>query len=807
MAGSGGFKLAGADASLKAFRACLPGSVYLPPSSTRKSDSSMRTEELGYCDMNMDGVVFHKPGSLVDIRTQAPELAMVLPVEVASRLLTLGSIPSAEWHDLVGQCAERICATQNEPLSHWVPTLKTIHVPLQAMKKLATAANIPLLSNRIYHALMENLLGDGRVGDWSDLSAFPVKRLSQLGGVGEKSIVTLVAWLVDLSLRVDLKPDGKHEPGQHQVEVVEEGSVDTDSSESPHDPDDSTALPPLTADQLLASSLLDVAKPRLELIVAWAARELPAGSFTDALAAAASEDVPLDVRESAGQLSQLWLPTVSEDEIGNLIDTLLGEVLDERLATIFEKRFLEPDALTLEQTAQLVGEVARERVRQLERRSIQKIQQGLRRDWYRAIGWRAHSLRKRLGPVFPDGAPFVAKVLSDLRLGFLTDRQFRFMLWSAGPYRLDSGLWSLEKSSVVEDVRTFLRDDPGGMGRSLEEVVDFLAGVGVPGELAEPVLAATPGVHSAQGRYFSRTPTITDRCVCILLGAGEPMESADIEAKLGTESGLRALRARLQDDERIVRTGKDSYGLREWGLQEYSGVSNAIARAIESNGGSASIQDLVETLPEQFGVAPMTVKVYIDAPMFITDGDSVRLRQEGEEYSTSDRLTRRTGTYRYGRRLVVLQEITSDLARGSGRGVGANVAQALGVQPGGNKKFHGDGFEVGVHWPETSPLGGSIGSLRAAIAASDAELGQLLRLSFDLDTSRVSVRTVDQTTLDARQPLTALRQLTGVPADSAELAIAELAKALDCEPHVVEDVLRRRGDDLAADQVQRLLGE
>src|SRR5690606_15439723 len=127
-----------------------------------------------------------------------------------------------------------------------------------------------------------------------------------------------------------------------------------------------------------------------------------------------------------------------------------------------------------------------------------------------------------------------------------------------------------------------------------------------------------------------------------------PASIGEIAELTGSDGKLRNLLARVQSDERFVRVSKDEYALRDWGMEEYNGIADAMAKFITANGGFATTDQLVNEIPEAFGVSPTSVRMYVYAPMFVVEGDTVRLRRDDEGYKVEDQLLSRKGVLRFG---------------------------------------------------------------------------------------------------------------------------------------------------------------
>ena len=78
-----------------------------------------------------------------------------------------------------------------------------------------------------------------------------------------------------------------------------------------------------------------------------------------------------------------------------------------------------------------------------------------------------------------------------------------------------------------------------------------------------------------------------------------------------------------------MRVNRSNWGLASWGLPEYSGVAESMRSILEELGGPLSIAEMARRLNKSFGVVESTTLAYCSAPMFLVEGESLRLRDLG----------------------------------------------------------------------------------------------------------------------------------------------------------------------------------
>ena len=69
-----------------------------------------------------------------------------------------------------------------------------------------------------------------------------------------------------------------------------------------------------------------------------------------------------------------------------------------------------------------------------------------------------------------------------------------------------------------------------------------------------------------------------------------------------------------------------------WGLPEYSGIASTIGQVLEHDGQPMRIDDVVDRMRSEFGIAEGSARAYCDAAMFVVEDGWIRLRQSEEPY-------------------------------------------------------------------------------------------------------------------------------------------------------------------------------
>ena len=104
-----------------------------------------------------------------------------------------------------------------------------------------------------------------------------------------------------------------------------------------------------------------------------------------------------------------------------------------------------------------------------------------------------------------------------------------------------------------------------------------------------------------------------------------------IHSAVGFDTPPRSLRNAMLSEPRLMRRGKDTFGLRVWGGEEYTGIYDELEQAIERAGGAVSLDWVLETFEREFGVSKASVRAYAGDARFITrPGGMLSMRGPGD---------------------------------------------------------------------------------------------------------------------------------------------------------------------------------
>ena len=396
-------------------------------------------------------------------------------------------------------------------------------------------------------------------------------------------------------------------------------------------------------------------------------------------------------------------------------------------------------------TLQALGDhygVTRERIRQIEAKAIRRVDRALREDLQ--IGSFPTAIQQALGAAFPLDALHTVPELS-LMLEYIHASEFdrdeapiRTLVWFAG-YEFTKEGWAIQAGSETSEESALqslvdLVSDDGALHR--DEARDTLLGMGLVPLVADRLLETDPpGTRLFEESYLPWGSSQTDKAETILRWLHRPATAEELLEFVGLDkSALRSFANRLADTPRFMRTGKSTYGLREWDMEEYSGIPNEIAERIERAGRPLPLTQLIDEISTSFGVRSGSVQAYAYAPRFVVEDGIVRLRREDEPFPVpathpeDDPSIQRTpnGRYRYS------IAVTEDTLRGSGRTFSDALAHALGISPGDKTAFHSPlDIDIRISWPINSMMGPNLGSVRLIAESLGARLGDTLVLEFD----------------------------------------------------------------------------
>ena len=382
--------------------------------------------------------------------------------------------------------------------------------------------------------------------------------------------------------------------------------------------------------------------------------------------------------------------------------------------------------------------ITRERIRQIQQKTETETRRTL--DAEPSVQWLLTGLRAALGVAFPLAAlgevPEMAALFtqSGQETSEESEAVWRTAFWLAGFSFAKDG-WAVRHDTTPDLLRAGLQAlaQLEGMLAYDDARAELAAAGVVPRAAAALLREELPGLRLFDDTFLPWGSSLTDKAETLLRWRHQPATDSDLFDLIGEEHSARGFRQRLNDDPRFVKTGKSTFGLRAWGMEEYDGISEAIAERIARAGGKVRLAKIAAELPGQFGVTEHSVRAHASAPRFVVADGWVRLRTDepirvaaGDPSAIPGVEQRTDGQLRFS------IEVTSDTLRGAGRMMPGTVANALEVGPGQERTFvSAAGLTVRIGWPVTSPSGPNLGSVKALAEAAGVAQGDVLTLDFD----------------------------------------------------------------------------
>jgi biotin operon repressor len=450
-------------------------------------------------------------------------------------------------------------------------------------------------------------------------------------------------------------------------------------------------------------------------IATWAKYELGMKTLGEALdASEADAVVPSEVQRAREQLRTLALSELAGgDAAAYDLTAALRRLLacPDRGKLILEGRIY-PDGtkLTLDELGERLG-VTRERVRQIENELKKKIALVLEGGDVDVIKRTARRLRDQIGVCRRlDGLPSWAAWALDMEAAPTAESALhaRVLVTMAARFTVRDG-W-LVRDDVVErstaEVDRRLKE--GAI--SVEEASSVLIDMGVPASEQDSWLERVCKCRVLDGMVISWKGSMADKAAAVLQVRCEPLSGEEIAEALGPDTNYRSMINQIQADPRFLRRGIKMYGLTMWGGEEYTTIAEEIEQEVERLGGAASLDHLIETLCNGFGVSESSVRAYATSPPFVRTPDDLITMSSGAQTYSRRPIEDCRGCFRVGSHWALRVVVDKELLRGSGRQVPIGVPQLLGIRPGESRQVPTPVGELMVRYARQATMG----SLRKA---------------------------------------------------------------------------------------------
>jgi hypothetical protein len=367
--------------------------------------------------------------------------------------------------------------------------------------------------------------------------------------------------------------------------------------------------------------------------------------------------------------------------------------------------------------------ISGERVRQRESRVRKAIAgQMLDHEWPVRIA--VDLLGKRLGPAAPlrELYDVLTEVDTDGR-AFAGAPHRRALLLHLAGYRV-SGAWV---HKVAFDTRTdallaaLTKDGPV----SLERCLLKLNKLGLRDGVGRDWIGSRSGFRVVE-KLLVRNSQATDVAVAQLRDAGEPLAVEEIFARTGTAASLATFRSQIQHDDRFLRRGVRSYGLREWGGEHYTTLEGKMIAEIERHGGAMDLDDLIDIMTERFHVAEGSVLHRVRAPQFKVGAAGQVSRCIAPLVIPQAPLALTHNCFHLDSGWAVKLRVTRSMLRGATSRLPLAFAREVGLQFGTSRALAWSSGELRAYWPRYSASAASLSSLRGVAEAYGAIEGDRL---------------------------------------------------------------------------------
>ena len=561
-----------------------------------------------------------------------------------------------------------------------------------------------------------NTLRRAELATWPAIASATPLKVFTIPNLGAKTFIEIMEVLIVSWAELGLDPGTATVPEAVPFEAVPEDPVDIEEE-----------------DDRRARALALHADIREVALKLW---EAGARTVGEALEILTSEEFSGPARQAVERLLGLQLDQVAN--VGEPDEESWGVLLElpPRELAILEGRVF-PPAGRRRTLGELGSElsITRERVRQLEGRVRESVEVQIRRDDAAAIRHMAARLARQIGHVADAErawslAQDAARQSSAADPGSVALRA-RILMSVAGPYSEVAGLLLDQRGerTLAEAQDALTAMEPGTVVPAA--MLDGLwADLAAPPE-TRPRLIAHLNLRMLDDHHIVWRGSLNDKAVAVLSLRGEPMSPEDLHEAVGYDANPRSLLNAVQAEPRIMRRGKERYGLRIWGGEEYTGILEEIEQAIDRAGGRVNLEELVERFVEEFGVSAQSVRSYANDRRFVREPSGwLRLRgpDDPDVVYAQQSLESCPGVFVRDGCWNLRVLVSFDLLRGSGRPLRRAVAHAVGLEPDLTLGFDYDGTVVTFSWSAVQP---SLGSLRGVAVAYGCGEGDLLFLPLD----------------------------------------------------------------------------
>lgn len=508
--------------------------------------------------------------------------------------------------------------------------------------------------------------------------------------------------------------------------------------------------------------------------------------------------VRIELEDSAPEELQELAARVRDFRFDDLLDPAvnradpLDEVVkfvrgcDEREVAILRDRFVGWERRTLDELGTAFG-VTRERIRQVEKQLLARFRDVT--DQSTAVGRLLASMRIDIEPVCRLDRLVSKNPVLDRQVPRLDVPLWRVLDQLDDAFIVDDG-WAAMPSIDAAKARTRALFDEVADEHGVALSEDF-ATVTELQERERDAWMWYCGFRTVGRHLLAPVRSATDLAVQILSAAGEPLAFDELFARMAVDRNPQTMRNRFGSDDRFARVARGTYGLAEWGGDEYVSIRDMIAQRVDENG-AYPLQDLIDEITAR-GVAEGSVRSYAAYGRFeIRNGMVTRRDKPGAPVRPPEESP---GLYRVDDGWALLVELNHDHLRGSGVAVPSGVAALTGLAW-GEEKFLGSAVgEQAVRFRASQP---SLGTIRRLVEHHGGREGDRVLLVFT-DDGRFEYRPAAAVDAGAAPLHRAVSLIGHAQVGTDEEAVAVLAAAVgmpgEDRPRRILSAYRRRHED------------
>jgi RNA polymerase sigma factor (sigma-70 family) len=414
-----------------------------------------------------------------------------------------------------------------------------------------------------------------------------------------------------------------------------------------------------------------------------------------------------------------------------ILNTFLNS-LDEKQKFIVMRRLFTLEVNTLHEIAEELG-ISRERVRQIERGVIRKLQNpkfSHEKDVVRVIS--DITVRAKTWTTIDS---LIETIKSDPDIKWWSETSERDFSEEAlrscihllpvllpKKYSIEtSELYRLDKKGNRIDPVKYLDEHIEKNSIVMQDFYNCLLEVGINNSSIEFLIKKLD--LTKIGAYFVfKTANVLDQIESTLHIFGEPVRVEQILEELEINKNISSIKDRMAHDDRFIRVQRSLWGLREWpGYSEYSGIRSDIEATIKRNGNCYKYDELIIEFQNRFNANENSIKTYLTAPQYKIHEGMVYLIKPNQYPFIVGSPGDETLVHPTNKNIIGWKiEINKDVLRGSGAVMRTKFVPLLGLQPGHEITYKSDSGDLTLYWPASLPQPHR-SSIRDIIARSNLE--------------------------------------------------------------------------------------